>query len=237
MAKDTLPQKSKSKPAPAERSAASDIATFLKTASSTNPNASGRLIFSLDATMSRQPTWDRACQIQASMFEATAKKAGLAVQLIYFRGFGECRASKWVVNAKALANLMTTIQCRGGQTQIAKVLSHATKEASRNPVAALVFIGDAMEEDIDKLCHLAGELGLKGVKAFMFLEGRDGIAERAFREIARLSGGAFMRLGDKSAKDLEELLAAVAVYASGGRKALEARSGRNSRLLLEQLRG
>ena len=237
MAKDTLPQKSKTSAAPAKRSAASDIANFLKTASTINPDASGRLIFSLDATMSRQPTWDRACQIQASMFESTSKKSGLAVQLIYFRGFGECRASKWVMNAKALANLMTTIQCRGGQTQIAKVLSHAAKETSKKPVAALVFIGDAMEEDIDRLCHLAGELGVKGVKAFMFLEGRDSVAERAFREIARLSGGAFMRLGEGSAKDLEELLSAVAAYASGGRKALETRSGQKSRLLLEQLRG
>src|SRR5690554_1404849 len=85
----------------------------------------GRLLFALDATMSRQPTWDLACQLQAEMFEAVADSGGLNVQLIYFRGFGECRASKWVADPRALANLMTGIECRGGHTQISKVFSHA----------------------------------------------------------------------------------------------------------------
>jgi len=97
-----------------------------------------------------------------------------------------------------------------------------------------------MEENVDRLCNLAGELGLKGMKMFMFLEGSDPIAESAFREIAKLTGGAFMRLGASSAKDLSQLLSAVAVYASGGQKALESRleaaGDRNSRLLLEQIK-
>ena len=218
-----------------EQSKSSDIAEFLETAAKTNPTNSGRLVFSLDATMSRQPTWDRACAIQGTMFDAVGKKAGLSVQLVYFRGYGECRASKWVMNSEALGKLMTSIDCRGGTTQIAKVLSHTIKESTKAPVSALVFIGDAMEEEVDRLCHLAGELGIKGVKAFMFLEGGDRQAELAFREIARLSGGAFMKLNEGSAKDLENLLGAVATYASGGRKALQSRSGSASRLLLEQL--
>ncbi len=233
MGKNVIDQRSSGKPV--EQSKSSDIANFLKTAAKTNPNSSGRLIFSLDATMSRQPTWDRACSIQGSMFDAVDRKAGLSVQLVYFRGYGECRASKWVMNAKALGQLMTSIDCRGGMTQIGKVLSHAIKENAKSSVSALVFIGDAMEEDVDQLCHLAGELGLKGVKAFMFLDGRNGQAELAFREIARLSSGAFLSLNESSAKDLENLLSAVAAYASGGRKALESRSGTASRLLLEQL--
>ena len=35
----------------------------------------GRLIFALDATASREPTWDRACRIQGEMFEATAARS------------------------------------------------------------------------------------------------------------------------------------------------------------------
>ena len=149
-------------------SSTGEIASFLAQARRNDPSAAGRLIFALDATMSRQPTWDRACQIQASMFDAVAKAGGLSVQLVYFRGFGESRASKWVMNAKALADLMTGIDCRGGQTQIAKVLAHANKENRKKKVDALVFIGDAMEEEPDRLCHLAGELGLKGTKIFIF---------------------------------------------------------------------
>lgn len=217
------------------RSPSSDVAKFLEAAKSINPAGAGRLIFALDATMSRQPTWDRACEIQASMFDAVGKAGGLSVQLVYFRGFGECRASRWVMNTSALRDLMTGIDCRGGRTQIGKVLKHAAREGKSGRVAALVFIGDAMEEDADELCHLAGELGLKGTKAFVFQEGGDRAAEGAFREIARLTSGAWFRLGPDSSKELAELLAAVAVYAQGGRVALEARGGAGARALLKQL--
>ena len=220
-----------------KKSSASAIAEFLKVARNTNPEHAGRLVFALDATMSRQPTWDRAMSIQASMFDAVAKAGGLSVQLVYFRGHGECRASKWVVNAAALRDLMTGIDCRGGQTQIGKVLGHALKEHSKNRIASLVFIGDAMEENIDTLCHKAGELGLKGVRCFMFQEGTDQAAETAFREIARLSGGAWFRLGPNSAGELAELLGAVAIYASGGRKALEGSGSGKARLLLSRMDG
>lgn len=185
--------------------------------------------------MSRQPTWDRACEIQASMFDSVAKVGGLSVQLAYFRGFGECRASRWVMDSRALRDLMTGIDCRGGQTQIAKLLVHAGRETAKARVAAMVFIGDAMEEDADRLCHLAGELGLKGTRLFMFQEGADPLVERVYREMARLTGGAFFRLGPGSAADLAELLGAVAVYASGGVRALEAHGGAAGRKLLRQL--
>ena len=221
---------------PESGSSKKDISSFLEAARETPTNPGGRLIFALDATMSRQPTWDRACQIQASMFETAAKTSGLAVQLVYFRGFGECRASKWVMSGAALAGLMTKIDCRGGTTQIDKVLTHATKETRQNKVAAIVYIGDAMEEDVDKLCAQAGKLGLLGVKAFVFQEGRDPVTESAFREIARLTNGAFMRLSGNSAGELEDLLRAVAAYATGGQAALLSHGGKNAKLLIEQIR-
>ena len=111
----------------------------------------GRLIFAMDATMSRQPTWDLALGLQSEMFAAVRDIGGLDVQLIYFRGFGECRASKWVSDPSALARLMTTVDCRGGHTQIGKVLLHARKETEKERVGALVYVGDAMEERIDDL--------------------------------------------------------------------------------------
>src|SRR5690606_12648581 len=111
----------------------------------------GRLLFALDATMSRQPTWDLACGLQAEMFETVAKTGGLDVQLLYFRGFGECRASSWVSDSTEMARLMTGLRCLGGRTQISKVFSHARNEHNKRRVDAIVYVGDAMEEDVDTL--------------------------------------------------------------------------------------
>ena len=198
--------------------------------------ARGRLVFAMDATMSRQPTWDRALAIQSQMFGETQKIGGLDVQLVYFRGLSECRASKWVSEPQALARLMTTVQCHGGYTQIGRVLKHVKKEAQSIKINAAVYVGDAMEENIDALCKTAGEIGLLGVPLFLFQEGSDTAVETAFRELARLTRGAYFRLDSASAKMLRDLLTAVAVYAAGGRAALEARNAdRGTTLLLRQL--
>jgi orotidine-5'-phosphate decarboxylase len=173
------------------------------------------------------------------MFEAVKQVGGLDVQLVYFRGFNECRASKWVNDPAALARLMRKVNCEGGFTQIRKVLSHARLESRTAKVNALIYVGDCMEEDVDQLSQIAGELGLIGVPVFLFQEGHDAKAERAFKEIARLSRGAHCRFDVGSARQLRELLAAVAVYATCGRKALqdfrEATRSSAAVRLLEQL--
>ncbi len=235
--------KNPSQQTPAPVSSQPEIAEFIERVRSLGPakagGARGRLIFALDATMSRQPTWDSACALQADMFREAASAGGLDIQLVYFRGLGECRASGWVAGAEKLAALMSRIDCRGGHTQIGKVLSHARKEYAKQRVQAMVFVGDAMEEKIDDLCQAAGELGLLGVPTFMFQEGNDPVAENAYREIARLSRGAYCRFDTGAAHQLGELLRAVAAYAAGGIKALADLSARRSdgaRQLLAQLK-
>jgi hypothetical protein len=222
-------------PASSSRSA---IDAFLAEAKKIRPAAAarGRLVFALDATMSRQPTWDLACELQAEMFDAAAAVGGLSVQLVYFRGIGESRASSWVANARALGELMVKIDCRGGHTQIRKVLAHVRREAEKRPVAALAYVGDAMEENPDHLCALAGEIGLLGVRVFMFHEGRDPVAERTFREIARLTGGAYLPFDASAAGQLRTLLNAVATYAAGGLQALEKSKSAGAQLLLPQMK-
>jgi hypothetical protein len=224
-----------------ERSSRAEIDAFLKDVRSLTPAGSGhgRLIFAMDATMSRQPSWDLALALQGDMFKAVKAVGGLDVQLVYFRGFNECQASRWVGDPDALARLMRQVSCQGGFTQIGKVLAHAKRESAKSKVNALVYVGDCMEENVDELAQSAGELGLIGLPVFLFQEGRDPKAERAFREIARLSRGAYCPFDAGSARQLRELLAAVAIYASGGRKALkdfssETKSGAALRLL-EQL--
>jgi predicted TIM-barrel fold metal-dependent hydrolase len=230
-------------PTPARRETSAEIAAFLEAARNAPAPAAtagrGRMIFALDATMSRQPTWDLAQRLQARMFQAAASLGGLDVQLVYFRGFGECRASRFVSGGQGLADLMSRIEVRGGATQLRKVLAHALSEARRAKIGALVFVGDAMEEGVDPLMRLAGELALCGVKAFMFQEGDDPTARRAFQEIARLTGGAYSAFDAGAAARLEALLRAAATYAAGGRAALEtqAKGDAHARALLEQMRG
>jgi hypothetical protein len=182
----------------------------------------GRLIFALDATASRQPTWDQACRLQGEMFEATAALGGLDIQLMFYRGFAECKASRWLGDAPALHKAMRAVACVGGQTQIARVLGHAIAEARAQPINALVFIGDAMEENVDELCGMAGQLGLLNVPVFVFHEGHDPQAERSFRDIAKLTRGAYCPFDGSSAEQLRQLLGAVASFAAGGRAALTA---------------
>ncbi|MBK3399740.1 MULTISPECIES: hypothetical protein [Methylobacterium] len=198
------------------RSAAVDA--FLETARQVAAPAGDapRLVFALDATMSRQPTWDLACAVQAGMFEATARLGGLAVQLVYFRGLSECRASRFVADARALTGLMQGVTCQGGHTQIGRVLRHARNLAGREPVKALVLVGDAVEEAPDDLCAVAGELGLLGLPAFCFHEGPDPDAAAVFAEIARLSGGAFARFDAGAPDVLAALLRAAAIFATRG---------------------
>lgn len=208
-----------------ERTSDHEVADFIAKMKSVGPlctGARGRLIFAMDATMSRAPTWDLALAHQAEMFDAVKAVGGLDVQLVYFRGFGECRASRWVGDPAALARLMTTVSCQGGKTQIGKVLGHARAEASHQKVSAMVYVGDCVEEDVDLLCAKAGELKLVGIPVFVFQEGRDATASVAFAEIARITGGAHCRFDQGAGGQLRDLLAAVAVYAAGGRRALEA---------------
>jgi hypothetical protein len=185
----------------------------------------GRLLFAIDATASRQPTWDRACHLQAEMFMAVRdiglkEGGGLAVSLCYYRGFKEFAATPFLTSAPELARRMAGVSCLGGQTQILRTFQHALAETRREKINAVIFIGDAIEEDVDPICHVAGELGLRGTPVFCFQEGGSPVVENAFRQVARLSGGAWAPFDAASADALRELLRAVAVFAAGGRPAL-----------------
>jgi hypothetical protein len=196
----------------------------------------GRLIFAMDATASRERTWDRAAKIQADMFSETADLGGLEIQLCYYRGILELESSPWCSEADVLMKRMTRVYCAAGLTQIGRVIQHALEEEQRGKVNALVFVGDCVEENASELAGLAGRLGLVGLPAFVFQEGGDPSAERVFRQIARLSGGAYSHFDARSPQILRDLLQAVAVYAAGGRKALEQLGRRRGGAVLQLTR-
>jgi hypothetical protein len=207
---------------PAKTSSARDIDAFLKRAAKlpTLAQTKGRLIFAIDATMSRQPTWNRATAIQSDMFGVAQAIGGLAVQLVFFQGAGEFHASEWTASANVLANRMRDVTCRSGFTQLRRVLAHAAQEARHTKVGALVYIGDCFEEDHDAVVAEAANLALLGVPAFMFHEGDDPRAAATFRDVARLTKGVYARFDSGAAKQLRELLMAAAIYATGGAVAL-----------------
>ncbi|MDE0801218.1 MAG: VWA domain-containing protein [Rhodospirillaceae bacterium] len=202
-----------------------DVSSFLDEAKQVpivSDGPSGRLIFAMDATASRGPSWDVAMSIQSDMFSEASALGGLEVQLVFFRGLFECRSSKWTRDAAELGRLMSKVGFLAGRTQIERVLRHVIKEAERGQVNAVVLIGDAMEESLDLVADAAGQLGLKNVPAFIFHEGGGEPAASAFKHIAKVSGGAYSPFDANSPGALRALLRAVAAYAAGGKKALEA---------------
>lgn len=223
---------------PSRRASSADISRFLgkSRAISRVAERQPRLIFAIDATASRQPTWDSACHQQQQMFLATRDSAALSVQLCYYRGFGEFFASDWLGDSTALAALMGRVHCEGGHTQIGRLLRHALAEHRRRALRAVVFIGDALEENPDTLCQLAGECGLRKLPLLLFQEGDIVPVRDTFQAMARLSGGAWARFDAASARTLAELLGAAARFASGGRRALENNPSESAKLLLQQLK-
>ncbi len=180
-----------------------------------------RLIFAMDATASRAPTWDLACSLHAELFGAARDAGNLAVQLVYFRGLGDFHHSSWNATPDALLSTMLRVHCLGGRTQIVRVIEHAEREAADTPVRALVLVGDSFEEDATRAAAAAGRLALYGLKMFLFQEGSDPTAARVFGELARITGGAHVPFRAGSADELRDLLRAVATYAAEGRAGLE----------------
>ena len=194
----------------------------------------GRLIFGLDATASRQPTWDMACHLQAQMFDAVSAIGGLDVQLVYFRGSKPPKASPWVSDAKQLKTAMTGIHCMGGVTQIEGLLNHVRQTNSRSPVGAFLYIGDACEESADMLTANARTLG---VPAFVFHEDphTNQFAVHALMGIARATGGAYLPFDQDNIRAIGDLLGGVARFAVGGKALLAQSKDAASRLLLTKL--
>lgn len=178
--------------------------------------------------------------LHAELFQAAADNTAdgpgdLAVQLVYYRGFQEFQASPWSTAPPELLRRMTGVVCRGGLTQIQRVLAHALAEARAVRVKAAVFIGDACEEPQGQVIAAAGRLALFKVPFFVFHEGHDPMAARTFRDIARITGGAYAPFAPGSADQLRALFGAVARYATRGRSGLREIEHSLARDMLAQL--
>lgn len=216
---------------PALRPTSSSVANFLKKAANVPapvPGANrGRLLFAMDATASRGPTWTEAIGMQADMFREAGLSGGLEVQLAYYRGLMEFDALPWTIDAERMVKAMRDVSFLAGETQIERVLKHAAAETRKRKLNAVVFIGDAVEESADVINAAAGELGVLNVPVFVFHEGGGEPAAAIMKSIARLTRGAYATFDANSRNRLRELLRGVAAYAAGGRKALAELAARN----------
>jgi hypothetical protein len=209
---------------PDKKSRTQDIQAFISQVKNTprvTGEDKGRLIFAMDATASREHCWDMASQQHAAMFAEADKVSTLSVQLCYYRGFGEFKALPWTRGADEIKQALLSVRCLAGKTQIGRVLSHALSETRASKVNALVFVGDSVEENPDSLGALAGQLGILNLPLFVFQEGNNAKVGSIFSQLVTLSGGAHCQFDQGSARQLGQLLAAVAVYAAGGKSALK----------------
>jgi hypothetical protein len=208
--------------------------------------ARGRLLFSVDGTASREHVWEIAATLTAGMFEETAKLGGLCAQLAHFGG-DEFHHSSWCSDAHELVNLIRGIRCKSGATQIGRVLQHIQSENQHRKVDAAVFIGDACEEPPGELYTAAANLNVpvfcfqEGSGLAIFLDEHGGMhppvkVEQVFRELARITGGAYGKFDAGAAKQLGEMLRAVAAFATGGIKALANQQTDSARKLLAQMK-
>ncbi|CAN5883644.1 hypothetical protein BH11PSE3_BH11PSE3_03630 [soil metagenome] len=220
-----MSKKSEVGPAKGAATGASGVDAFLREverlpAHATPTGGRGRLLFAMDATASREKTWDHACALQGEMFVAADALGGLEVRLAFYRGFDEFKVSRWTAEGRELARLMTSVRCLAGRTQIAPLLRYAAEQKRESRLDAVIFVGDCCEEDVDAVGHEAGQLGLLGLPVFVFQEGEDRTASRIFPQIAKLTRGAHCKFDRSSPDQLKRLLGAVAAYAAGGRAAL-----------------
>ncbi len=76
-------------------------------------------------------------------------------------------------------------------------------------------------------------MALRGVPVFIFHEGGMEPAGSVFRQIAHITHGAYSVFDARSPQQLRDLLKAVAIFAAGGRKALENFSTKAGGLVLK----
>jgi hypothetical protein len=138
----------------------------------------------------------------------------------------------WTADTGELARAMRGIVCEAGHTQLGRVLAHVRQEHAREKVAAVMFVGDALEE-IPRSLYAAAT---GQPPWFLFQEGGAEEVATAFKELARLTNGAHCQFNAGAARELAELLRAVAAFAVGGIAALADLRTDSARKLLGQMK-
>jgi hypothetical protein len=184
----------------------------------------GKLIFGLDLTGSREPGLKRARNATARMFDAIRDFGSVEVKLVYYRGLDECRETPWYSDADILRRSMLKLSCERGHTQIEKMLRLVLAQSEKP--SAVVFVGDHCEENPEELLGLAETLRDRAIPLFVFHECDDHDpwslwAKQIFKRMAELSGGVYVEFKPDSGEVLKELLPTVAAFSTAGAAGIE----------------
>ena len=194
------------------------------------------LLIAFDATASRQNMWETAKKVQSELFQTATETAHITAKIGYFRGHEECRISKAHNNADQIVNLMNSVKCQAGGTQLGKLLKHS--QTSKQD--AVIYTGDTIDpvEDFEHLKNLASE---QPAPWYIIHDQSNHPGKEAFsnfQQLAKLTGGAAMSYGKESAEretSLKETFAAIAALSTGGLKALSAQKTEPALRLLASL--
>ena len=126
----------------------------------------------LDATASRQATWDLADPCAGEMSSRPPRRrARRAARVLH--GFGGSSPSAWVRDAAEFVRLMRTVAASPARPRSRACCCHAAQEARRSRCRLWCSSATASRRIVDGSGRLAGNSESFGLRAFMFHEGRD----------------------------------------------------------------
>lgn len=188
-----------------------------------------RIVFAVDATMSRQTFWTEAKTLQEEMFFQIQRCGSrVSTQLASYSGDTYNRdidVSPWYSEPGKLCDRMDEVRCVAGGTQIAKVFEHAVRECTAHKVDALILVVDSCEEAEHDLLPLAYEVGKRNIQFFLFDDKqrttcRQGETERVFKSIVDAAQGYYAPFDDTSPDVIRDYLRTVTAAATRNKRAM-----------------
>ena len=195
----------------------------------------GRLVFAVDATSSRQKAWEAAKRLTDDVLGALPGE--LDVALAVHGGDRVHTFTEFTSDAAELRGMAAGVRCIAGYTRLVEILRRVA--AMSEDVAVVVYIGDVFEESRRDARQIAVDLAQRGTRVIILHDtgSRDTDDGKAFAELAKLTGGAVLPFDASALERLGQLLEAVAVLAVGGTEMLETKQATMpaATLLLEHL--
>ncbi len=172
------------------------------------------ICFVIDATGSRQHSWQQAQRTQAEMFDAVKSAGNLKLSIVCHRGNRVSDLGTFATPADAKRS-MAAVSCEAGNTEIIGSL----KAAMGKKPSTIIMIGDCFEENFGDLQQVCSKLAAEQIRVYAFVEGNDPNGQHAYKMAADLTGGIFQPFG--SGLDLSDLCVAAAVFDVGGQQAFD----------------
>ncbi len=191
-----------------------------------SPQGRLRLLFRIDATASRRPSWDLARTITAVMFDSLPDQ--LDVALTWHASSMLQEITPFASDATRFAEAVRAMHTQAGATRLNAILQEAIGISPH--IRALVYAGDCYEEEVEIAYAQARKLKLLGVKCFFFHDTLSDPnspyvrqAREVFEKIVAITGGMVLSFAPDTPEQMKDPLEAIATYAAGGLKLLEQR--------------